>query len=74
MLKKRVKTRNREDRDELKNARKKLKELRKLKKEEEKNEKLKTVESSRNLSEFWETIKEFRPKKGRKGEDTSQED
>lgn len=40
----------------------------KRKKKEEKYRKRKKLESCKNVSQFWEAIKDFRARRGRKGE------
>lgn len=67
-LKKWARTRKEEDREELKEERKRLKEVRKEKKEEEREKRRKRVENSRNMGEFWDAIRGFRPRKMSKGE------
>ena len=62
-----VKSRKEEDREKLKVERGKLREIRRRKKEEEREEKWKRVEDSRGMTEFWNAIRSFRPRKNRKG-------
>lgn len=63
-----TRTRNESDREELKSERKRFCEIRKEKKKEEKERKRKKLENSKNISEFWEAIKDFRTRRGRKGD------
>lgn len=67
-LRKWVKTRREEDREELKRERKRLKEVRRIKKEEEREEKRSRLESSRTMSDFWKAIREFKGRRKRKGD------
>lgn len=67
-LKRWVKEKRAEDKEELKEEKRRLREIRKAKKEEEKEKKIKRVENSRNMSDFWEAIRGFRTGRKRKGE------
>lgn len=71
-LKKSAKSRNEEDREKLRNERKKLR-VKIAEKKEKMKAKTGRIENSRYLSEFWQAFRVFRSRKKRKWEDLRQE-
>ena len=63
-----LKTKSSTDKEELKKERNELKKMIKEKEKEKSGEKLEMVARSKNINEFWKALKNFSPRKRRKGE------